>query len=288
VTIPTSPIEIEDGRNLKEVDVVVLPKENENGQPLIGDEQTSLVWSPGARYIAIEHSARNQFKVISIADLGSPDEPILQVGRIVQATTDRFNSFSPVWGKASKDFVADIYESALEPTKDTEESGSKALYFLSDRDVKLTGKTSPWGTRAPAPSFDERVCVHILPLQTMEDSLVESSVNQYINAPYAGGGALEVSMEGLIELDFLLDAIQKQTVDLTTDVDENESTNSTDIQTNETQQVTLDDTNTTTGAENDTHPFITESALAGAVYPVLHVWTGLSMKVNTNTFSIRS
>ena len=262
VTIPTTPIQIEDGRNLKEVDVVVLPKENENGQPLIGDEQTSLVWSPGGRYIAIEHSARNQFKVISIADLGSPDESI-QVGRVVQATTDRFNSFSPVWGNTSRDFIADIYESALEPIKDAEESGSKALYFLSDRDVKLTGKTSPWGTRAPAPSFDEMVCVHILPLQTIEDSLVESSVNQYINAPYAGGGALEVSMEGLIELDFLLDAIQKQTVDLTTDVDKNESTNSTDdIQTNETQQVTLDEGNTTTSAENDTHPFIIDTPIS--------------------------
>ena len=34
--------------------------------------------------------------------------------------------------------------------------------------------------------------------------------------------------------------------------------------------------------------FTTESALAGAVYPVLRVWTGLSMKANTNTFSIRS
>ena len=33
---------------------------------------------------------------------------------------------------------------------------------------------------------------------------------------------------------------------------------------------------------------MTESALAGAVYPVLGVWTGLSMKANTNTFSIRS
>ena len=35
-------------------------------------------------------------------------------------------------------------------------------------------------------------------------------------------------------------------------------------------------------------PASTESAQAGAVYPVLRVWTGLSMKANTNTFSIRS
>lgn len=90
-TIPTSPLnELMGG-----LDTVLLPPENEVGEPLIGDSGTELVWSPGGRYLAIAHAARNQFKVISIADLGCPEDgnPI-ELGRIVQATTDRFNSFS--------------------------------------------------------------------------------------------------------------------------------------------------------------------------------------------------
>ena len=90
VTIPTtSATEVEGG-----IDVVVLPSTNEIGQPLIGEGDTALVWSPGERYLAIENTARNHFSVISIADLGSADFGAVNVGRIVQATPDRFNSFS--------------------------------------------------------------------------------------------------------------------------------------------------------------------------------------------------
>ena len=45
------------------------------------------------------HAAKNQFSVISLADLGSPEDGSIVVGRIVPATTDRFNSFSPIWGR---------------------------------------------------------------------------------------------------------------------------------------------------------------------------------------------
>ena len=47
------------------------------------------------RYLAIVHGARNQFKIISIADLGPPvDGTPIELERIVQATTDRLYSFS--------------------------------------------------------------------------------------------------------------------------------------------------------------------------------------------------
>ena len=99
VTVPTTtPVETpeseDEERRLQEVNMIVLPAQNEIGQPLVGGSDTGLVWSPGGRYLAIEHSARNQFKVISIADLGSPENGSIQLGRTVQATVDRFNSFS--------------------------------------------------------------------------------------------------------------------------------------------------------------------------------------------------
>jgi len=113
-----------------DIDTVVLPQQNEIGEPLIGTE-AGLVWSPGGRYLAIEHHARNQFTVISLADLGDPANP-LDIGRIVQATPDRFNSFSPVWGKTSKDFTVEGL-SAAAGTKDEHAGGATALFFLSDR-----------------------------------------------------------------------------------------------------------------------------------------------------------
>ena len=94
VTIHTTTVKTENGRNLQGVNMLVLPPENEIGQPLVGNGETELVWSPGGRYLAIGHSARNQFNVISISDLGSPENGSIELGRIVQATADRFNSFS--------------------------------------------------------------------------------------------------------------------------------------------------------------------------------------------------
>ena len=260
ITIPTStPIAVDNSRRLEEVDVLVLPQQNEIGQPMVGDSDTSLEWSFGGRYLAIEHSARNQFKVISVADLGSPEKDSIELGRIVQATTDRFNSFSPKWGKNSKDFVVELYDSTLNPTKASEKSGATALLFLSDRDVKLTGKTSPWGTRAPSPNFDGFTCVHVLPLQSMEDALVQSSVNEYIQAPYGGGGASEVPMEGLIELDFLLEAIQKQTVAIATDVNESPGD---DSQTNETQSNFTNASNSNDSVDEKIHPFVIDTPIS--------------------------
>mmetsp|Transcript_31117 Transcript_31117/g.63647 ORF Transcript_31117/g.63647 Transcript_31117/m.63647 type:complete len:832 (-) Transcript_31117:183-2678(-) len=170
---------------------------------MIGDSETELIFSPGGRYLAITHPARNQFKVISIADLGVPEDGVISVGRIVQATTDRFNSFSPVWGKQSKDFLVDKVTTTLDPSESS--AGATALFFLSDRDVVLSGASSPWGTRAPSPSFSGEKYVYTLPLQSLKDSLSFNEVNAFIRAPYGGGGAMEVSMEGIKELDLILE-----------------------------------------------------------------------------------
>ena len=128
------------GRHLASVDKVVLPWENEQSQPLYRDTNlVQLVFSPGGRYLAIEHTARNAFKVISIADLGATAVGSLQLGRIVQVTPDRFNSFSVVWGRESKDFAVDEHASKLQPSKTDSAShgGATALFFLSDRDINL-------------------------------------------------------------------------------------------------------------------------------------------------------
>ena len=198
------------GRHLASVDMIVLPWENEIDQPMIGKRDRNLVFSPGGRYLAIEHSAKNQFKVISIADLGSPGKESLHLGRIVQVTPDRFNSFSAVWGRESKDFAVDEYASKLESGKKdpASDGGASALFFLSDRDINLTGATDPFGTRAPSPSFDGHSCVHILPLRSLKDSIEANEVNAFIQASFGGGGASEVSAEGIHELNLMLKAAE--------------------------------------------------------------------------------
>eukprot|EP00984_Skeletonema_dohrnii_P006777 scaffold2419_cov126-Skeletonema_dohrnii-CCMP3373.AAC.3 len=197
------------GRHLASVDMMVLPWENEQSQPLIGHRDTYLVFSPGGRYLAIEHTARNNFKVISIADLGESTVGSLQLGRIVQVTPDRFNSFSVVWGRESKDFAVDEHALKLKPSKTDGASrdGATALFFLSDRDINLEGDTNPWGTRAPTPRFDGHSCVHVLPLRRLKDSIEANEVSAFIQASFAGGGASEVLVEGMKELDLMLKAV---------------------------------------------------------------------------------
>ena len=265
ITIPTAPVKTESGRNLGDVNKIVLPQENEVRQPLIGSSGTELVWSPGGRYLAIVHSAKNQFRVISIADLGLPETGSIDLGRIVQATTDRFNSFSPVWGRASKDIMAELFAAALDPTKASSGSGgADALIFLSDRDVKLAGNNkSPWGTRAPSPYFDGYTCVHVLPLQSIEDALDQNAISKYINAPYGGGGAEEVAMKGVQELSFLLEAIQKQQAAASSD--SGGTSLISDVAQNSTEQ-SSNTSNTTdgnsTGAADTDHPFIIDTEIS--------------------------
>jgi hypothetical protein len=171
---------------------------------MLGDE-AQFAWSPGGRYLAIQHVARNQFTVISIVDLGSPTQEFIQLGRIVQATPDRFNSFSPVWGKSQKDFAVEKFTQILNATS---RIGATALFFLSDRDVKMSEPSSPWGTRAPQPHFNAAAAVFVLPLQLLANYSELSLVNSVVRAAYGGGGASEVSMKGIKELEFMLETFK--------------------------------------------------------------------------------
>jgi len=173
------------------VKLVKLKRANNRNQPIVG--MCSLNWSPAGRYIAISHSAANQFEIISIADLGDPSKGKIVRGNVVQATPDRFNSKSPVWGRTSFDFKLDALSAAADYAGQRE---ATMLYFLSDRDISLTDVDSPWGTRAPSPYFPEKCSVYAIPLQIPE----KGSFGTFI-----GGGAAEL----LSELDAEFDAVNE-------------------------------------------------------------------------------
>jgi len=169
-------------------DYAILPSVNENDEPMKGIE-AGLTWSPGGRYLAIEHNARNQFNIISIVDLGDPNSEKIHVGRIVQATSDRFNSMSPFWGRSSLDFKID----KLSNITPNEKLGATTLYFLSDRDIILSSKTSsPWGTRAPGPFFPKKTNLYSLPLVTKEDQMTVEPMKEMYGGNFVGNGAAEL------------------------------------------------------------------------------------------------
>ena len=141
-----------------DVNYIVLPKKNELNEPMIGDD-VKLVFSPGGRYLAIEHHAKNRFRIISIADLGDPlgeENKIadISLGRIVQGTPSRFNSVDPYWGKTPADIHDFDTKQTLSTLLDLDKPDNVAttLYFLSDRDI-LTDVTNPWGYRQRMPHF---------------------------------------------------------------------------------------------------------------------------------------
>ena len=173
----------------------VLPRENELGEPIDGD-LSDFSWSPGGRYLAIEHGARNQFKIISIADCGDPfggdDDSVrdIEIGRIVQATSSRFNSMEPYWGKSGMDIYLHNHLSGLSSTLGTPKPDDVAttLYFLTDRDI-VTDVSSPWGTRAPSPHFPRTTLLYALPLSP---TAVDGDEEGTILGRFPGGGALEI------------------------------------------------------------------------------------------------
>ena len=176
--------------------VVVLPKENELGEPMVG-ETVGLVWSPGGRYLAVEHSARNQFSIISIVDLGDPQGENkvadIEVGRIVQATPARFNSMGPYWGKSSADMHAysrDVAVATLLGSNSPPDAAS-TLFYLSDRDI-VTDVRSPWGPRQPMPHFKPLKSIFALPLYP------KLSTGGTTDGPYGGGGANEARIESIL------------------------------------------------------------------------------------------
>ena len=168
--------------------------------------------------------------------------------------------------------MVELWASALDPASISSSAGSgaTALLFLSDRDIKLTGNTSPWGTRAPSPSFDGKSCVHILPLQTFEDALDQNAINQFIKAPYGGGGAREVAMQGSLELSALLELMQKEKSGaaapnasvVETDDKPKNATNTTDEAINTTNQTT-DNSNSASSTTTDTiNPFVIDTEVS--------------------------
>jgi len=192
--------------------VTILPTINEQGEPIIGD-RTDLTWSPGGRYMAIEHNARNQFSVISIADLGDPEEWKVKVGRIVQATPDRFNSMSPTWGRTALDFRLTKMAAAKANQvheKDPDHGGATILYFMTDRDI-ISDVSSPWGTRAPSPHFPPRVSIYALPLVS-DDSYI-ANINEQkelFRGAYPGGGAAELLVSKLMAEQAKMEAEAKE------------------------------------------------------------------------------
>jgi hypothetical protein len=188
-------------------DYNVLPRNNERGEPMVGPD-AELKWSPGGRYLAVEHIARNQFSVISIVDCGDPLMPGseatsvdsdpkaagINITRIVQATPDRFNSNSPYWGMSSYDRnyfsesskLAEVYGGDPET-----ELATTTLYFLTDRDI-LNEQSSPWGTRAPSPYFKKESTVYALPLIAQEHK------DDTYSGHFSGGGAEELFVEKML------------------------------------------------------------------------------------------
>ena len=167
----------------------VLPSQNEQGEYLLGTT-ASLEWSPGGRYLAVTHSARNQFEVISIADCGDPTPPNttaadlkipdIRLGRVVQVTSNRFNSNSMYWGKSAMDY----YVEELAKVLGVDLPAATTLYFLTDRDI-ATDVDSPWGSRAPSPHFPRRTLVYALPLAS-------TTTGNWNAGRFSGGGAQEI------------------------------------------------------------------------------------------------
>ena len=197
--------------------ILTFPKTNENDESLLGIE-AGLTFSPSGRYVAIEHNARNQFRIISIADLGDPEDSSIVIKRIAQATPDRFNSMSPFWGQAPVDFqVENLLKTSNNPPVAT------TLYFLSDRDVVLTGNSSPWGSRAPSPFFDKNTSVYALPLVSHQDELVVDPVEEIYRGSYVGGGALELMGEKMTSWTVALEAAETNETNNTVDTGENDT-----------------------------------------------------------------
>jgi C-terminal processing protease CtpA/Prc len=184
--------------NLERVVYTVLPNENELGEPMMGDE-VDLSWSPGGRYLAVNHNARNQFRVISIADVGDPESSEdnkvadIQVGRIVMATPDRFNSFSMYWGKSRSDISTYNRNSAMSSVFGLPEPENVAttLFFLTDRDI-TTDVFGPWGTRQPSPHFTGENTVYALPL-------IAKDSEDPPPGRFTGGGAAEVHVDEFLK-----------------------------------------------------------------------------------------
>ena len=93
---------------------------------------SDLAWSPDSRFLAYVKAEENTFSSIRIYDR--------EAGESFRATTDRYDSDSPVWSP-----------------------DGKWLYFLSDRNLRsIVG--SPWGNYQPEPFLDKKTQIFMLAL----------------------------------------------------------------------------------------------------------------------------
>ena len=192
------------------VEFTVLPKQNELGEPMLGKTGT-LVWSPGGRYLAIQHLAANLFNILSIADLGDPSVGKIVLGRIVQASPSRFNARSPYWGISTADAsiksAQEKMSTILDKNIDAKIEGSDipqatTLYFLTDRDVMIDNH-SPWGQRGPFPHFTRENYMYALPLPL-------KGAHKIPIGRFSAGGAMEVVAERLAAIDQLAEKQLKE------------------------------------------------------------------------------
>jgi len=93
-----------------------------------------IAWSADSRYIAYTMPVKgNEHRIVRLYDV--------QAGSRFDATTDRYNSFSPAFSQ-----------------------DGKWLYLLSERKLETVVR-SPWGPRQPEPFFDRPVGIYALALQ---------------------------------------------------------------------------------------------------------------------------
>lgn len=168
-----------------------LPPQNSLGEPLSGTV-SELQWSPGGRYLGVRHHALNQFKIITLVDCGPPldasgNNADIELGKMVQVTPSRFNSYGIFWGKSTFDiYLAKSVDSSKKQRSVT------TLYFLSDRDIN-SDVSSPWGSRSPMPHFKSyEGSLYALPLPLLDAENFTQSVKRYRGR---FSGAMEVSSD---------------------------------------------------------------------------------------------
>jgi tricorn protease len=110
----------------------IATKQNKFVAQSMADDFGDLSWSPDSRWLAYVETAANLFQQTKVLNIES--------GKIEALTSDRYNSFSPVWS-----------------------SDGKWMYFLSDRQLKTT-ENSPWGPREPEPHFARSIKLYQLAL----------------------------------------------------------------------------------------------------------------------------
>ena len=214
----------------------VLPSHNEYGEPMVASHDLTLTWSPGGRYLAVNHLAQNQFFVITLVDCGLAPSPQsstttttrsnttttrtvtttearrMTLGRAVQVTPSRFNSVGCYFGSTRADTKLDQYRQQWmeqqakdkdtpnddDNNKDTSSSPSySTLYFLTDRNV-MTDTSSPWGTRMPLPHFSKSMVLYALPLDDHRDKEGNSPLPM---GRFSSGGAMEVMVDRIAAWD---------------------------------------------------------------------------------------